>query len=81
MKVESSKFIVTLNKANHGLHWDSAEKLEAPSKPKRDWSKVNLDSDEEVKSSADVEAYFRELFANAPEDARKAMIKSYVSDI
>lgn len=70
-----------MDKATKGLSWKSAEVLQSPESLKRkDWDKVSIEvSDEEEQSEQNVEKYFKDLFANAPEDAKKAMIKSFVS--
>eukprot|EP01017_Pseudomicrothorax_dubius_P023999 TRINITY_DN2554_c0_g1_i1.p1 TRINITY_DN2554_c0_g1~~TRINITY_DN2554_c0_g1_i1.p1 ORF type:complete len:422 (+),score=160.89 TRINITY_DN2554_c0_g1_i1:96-1361(+) len=53
------------------------------SKVKRDWSKIDHDIEVEMKKNKEYEegdpanAFFKELYAHADEETRKAMIKSY----
>jgi suppressor of G2 allele of SKP1 len=79
--VDPTKVVLTLVKSVRGLSWENAEKIAVKPKAKRDWDKINDDSDNEKESSQSVEKYFKELFANAPEDVKKAMIKSYVRNL
>jgi suppressor of G2 allele of SKP1 len=57
----------------------SALKYPNSSKKALDWSKLSISDDEEEKEEAnDENAFFKELYKNADEDTRRAMMKSFV---
>lgn len=47
-----------------------------PSNRGKDWNKVALDDEEET-NDGNPDDFFKKLFANADDDVRKAMMKSY----
>ncbi|CDR37071.1 CYFA0S01e07030g1_1 [Cyberlindnera fabianii] len=54
--------------------------LKYPNSSKRgtDWSKLNLDSDEEESTPSGADAFFQNLYKDADEDTKRAMMKSYI---
>lgn len=47
-----------------------------PSNRGKDWNKVSLEEEEET-NDGNPDDFFKKLFANADDDVRKAMMKSY----
>ena len=43
-----------------------------------DWSKIELDQDEDDEKSASADAFFQKIYANADPDTQRAMMKSFV---
>lgn len=61
----------------------SAPKQAAPSKPARDWDKLEAEvkkaeKDEKLEGDAALNKLFQDIYSNADEDTRRAMNKSYV---
>lgn len=61
---------------------EHASGLQYPSSSSKkiDWSKIDLDEneDEENADSGDPESFFRQLYENADDDAKRAMMKSFM---
>ncbi|EIM23968.1 SGS-domain-containing protein [Wallemia mellicola CBS 633.66] len=91
--LKSMKVELILVKSQEGINWNSlvgdSSYKEAPaststastSKPYpsnrgKDWNKVALDDEEET-NDGNPDDFFKKLFANADDDVRKAMMKSY----
>lgn len=89
-KVEftAQSIVITLSKANP-IKWTSLEYKEAEqhnyptsSKVKKDWSKIDRQCDAELRTEKDtgeaaLNSFFREIYGNADEATRRAMIKSF----
>lgn len=57
---------------------EASASLDYPSSSKKhvDWSKIDVDDDEDDSGSAD--AFFQKLYANADPDTKRAMMKSFI---
>jgi suppressor of G2 allele of SKP1 len=82
VKYSAPKVEITLYKQDPSINWNSlapASAATAESTSKQDkWSKVSISKeDAEEPTSGDVESFFKSIYANADEDSRKAMIKSF----
>ena len=84
MKVEvlGSKVEIKLAKERAGETWPRLEKGEVPpatgtAKPAKNWDKIDNDEDEDEQGK-DAMGFFQHLFADADDDTRRAMMKSYV---
>lgn len=84
---------IILTKSQPGLHWASLEKLDkesvsgefAPKYPSSSRKPIDIDKlDEELKDDgpvdkeAQVDSFFKQLYKDADEDTRRAMMKSFV---
>jgi hypothetical protein len=79
--IAPTKVEVTLTKVEP-LIWPRLEQQLEQERKKRDWNKIHFDDhddDEEDTRKQTADGFLRELYENAPEDVRRAMIKSYVS--
>mmetsp|Transcript_69325 Transcript_69325/g.129500 ORF Transcript_69325/g.129500 Transcript_69325/m.129500 type:complete len:390 (-) Transcript_69325:56-1225(-) len=93
VEISKVKVEVVLAKKTDGVSWTSLEKLEAsslPSQPqyptsskqKRDWAQVDRDCEMELKNDKGggdeaLNKLFKEIYANADEDTKRAMAKSF----
>lgn len=88
--IKSMKMEFQLVKVVQGVQWkelvaegqvDNTEETatEAPTQHKKDWNKIATEQDKEDDESkeANPDDFFKKLFANADDDVRKAMMKSY----
>lgn len=85
-KASPSKVEIKLAKLI-GQRWDALERklaTEEPSstssaaaKKKHDWDKISKEIENDDETKDDVSALFKKIFADASEDTRKAMMKSY----
>ncbi|CDO91756.1 unnamed protein product [Kluyveromyces dobzhanskii CBS 2104] len=57
-----------------------ANDLSYPSSSKKaiDWSKIDIDSDEEESKSQSADAFFQQIYKGADEDTKRAMMKSFI---
>lgn len=80
---------ITLVKAR-SQPWTSLEKSAAPSEDykieypsssrvKHDWNEVERSPEATEESKDSIDAFFKKLYADASEDTRRAMMKSFVS--
>lgn len=91
--VMGTKMEIRLTKSQPGLHWTSLEKLDnasgsvesAPKYPSSSRKPIDVSKlDEELKEDgpvdkeAQVDAFFKQLYKDADEDTRRAMMKSFV---
>lgn len=91
-KLLTQKIELTLDKLDKGLNWvtldivsaNSTQKYPTSSKNKTDFDKMNKEFDEIVKKDSktaegneSIMKLFKEIYANADENTKKAMIKSY----
>lgn len=88
-----TKMEIVFTKAQPGLHWKSFEKqgseMELPAAPKYpsssrkpiDFDKLDDELKDEgpVDKEGQVDAFFKQLYKDADEDTRRAMMKSFVS--
>jgi suppressor of G2 allele of SKP1 len=82
------KLEMTLQKATKGP-WKSLEKTNEPkdgplsypssARVKHDWSEADRSAADEPPATAD--AFFKQIYANASEDTRRAMMKSFVRNL
>lgn len=86
VRVLPSKIEITLAKATRGTSWPAlvrdAPARDAPAAPTRSkWDTLALDDADDAppKGSGDAElnAFFQQLYANADDDTRRAMVKSF----
>lgn len=58
----------------------SAKELSYPSSSKKaiDWSKIDIDSDEQDSKNQSADAFFQQIYKGADEDTRRAMMKSFI---
>jgi len=88
-EVKPNKVEVTLKKAEE-LNWSTLEPQTQESKPsypsssrkKKDWSQIDKEIDQELKKEKPegeeaLQELFKQIYANADEETRRAMIKSY----
>jgi suppressor of G2 allele of SKP1 len=75
------KVEITLYKQDPSINWNSlapAVTTQSTTSRQDKWSKVTVSKEEEEEpTSGDVESFFKSIYANADEDSRKAMIKSF----
>ncbi|XP_058054194.1 protein SGT1 homolog [Anopheles bellator] len=70
-----------------GHRWDALERQQqaheqpstavAPAKQKHDWDKISKEIEKDDPEKDDVSQLFKKIFADANEDTKKAMMKSY----
>ena len=89
--VYASKIEVCMAKAEPGVAWSAFELKHGAEAPlgtstltsSKDWEKIfaDLDKDPELARSSDdaLNSMFQGIYANASDDSKKAMIKSFVS--
>ncbi|XP_050075692.1 protein SGT1 homolog [Anopheles maculipalpis] len=84
-KASPSKVEIKLAKMI-GQRWEALERKQSTEEPRPtsttakklcDWDKISKEIENEDETKDDVNALFRKIFADANEDTRKAMMKSY----
>jgi suppressor of G2 allele of SKP1 len=78
----TTKVEIKLKKKTIGLKWTALEALETQQvqpKPKKDWdSIVNQEEDSKPQGEQALNALFQQIYANADDNTKKAMMKSYI---
>lgn len=55
----------------------AAAPQEAPPRPRSKWDALQVDDEEPVSGEAELNAFFKKLYADADDDTRRAMVKSF----